>query len=395
MRPADHADHAGRADRADRAGDAGDADGAPHEPRLSRPWWQGRLFQVTLSLLVVVLIFGFLFPKLANYGEVWKTVRDMTWFEVATLALVALWNLASYWPLLVAVQPGLRVREAAVANLASTAIANTLPGGGALGVGVTVGMQRTWGIPVGEIALAGVVSGIWNNFVKLGLPIVALGLLTATGHTGAGLATAAVVGLVVLAGAITLFAMLLRTAALAARVGALTGRAASAVVRPLHRGPFRDWDERAVRFRADTIGLLKGRSWWITTATVVSHLSLYVVLLVALRNVGVSNDEIGWVRVLAAFAFVRLLSAVPLTPGGLGVVELGLTAALGSGLPDTTKNQIAAAVLVYRALTWFAPIPLGVVSWLFWRSNRSWRRTAEERRAWLASAPAISVAGRA
>ena len=120
MKPADHAgraDHAGPADHAD------DAGRAPHEPGLSRRWWRGRLFQVTLSLLVVVLIFGFLFPKLANYGEVWKTVKDMTWLEVATLALFALWNLASYWPLLVAVQPGLRVREAAVANLASTAIA--------------------------------------------------------------------------------------------------------------------------------------------------------------------------------------------------------------------------------------------------------------------------------
>ena len=63
---------------------------------------------------------------------------------------------------------------------------------------------------------------------------------------------------------------------------------------------------------------------------------------------------------LAAFAFVRLLSAVPITPGGLGLVELGLTAALGSGLPDGTKNQIAAAVLLYRALTWLLPIPLGV-----------------------------------
>ena len=40
-------------------------------------------------------------------------------------------------------------------------------------------------------------------------------------------------------------------------------------------------------------------------------------------------------------------------------LELGLTAALGSGLPDGTKNQIAAAVLLYRALTWLLPIPLG------------------------------------
>ena len=115
--------------------------------------------------------------------------------------------------------------------------------------------------------------------------------------------------------------------------------------------------------------------------SLVSHLSLYAVLLVALRDVGVSNDEVSWQEVLAAFSFVRLLSAVPVTPGGLGLVELGLTAALGSGLPDGTKNQIAAAVLLYRGLTWLLPIPLGVGCWVFWRRRASWRRTIEERAA--------------
>jgi uncharacterized protein (TIRG00374 family) len=107
----------------------------------------------------------------------------------------------------------------------------------------------------------------------------------------------------------------------------------------------------------------------------------------------VSEAEVSWIKVLAAFAFVRLLSAVPVTPGGLGVVELGLTAALGSGLSHGVQNQVAAAVLVYRALTWFVPIPLGMVSWLFWRSNRSWRRTTEERQAEEdpdAAAPVVS-----
>lgn len=102
-------------------------------------------------------------------------------------------------------------------------------------------------------------------------------------------------------------------------------------------------------------------------------------LLVALRHVGISQSEVSWVEVLAAFAFVRLLSAVPITPGGVGVVELGLTAAIGAGLDDASKNQVAAAVLLFRALTWFVPIPLGVLAWMFWRSNLSWRHTVAER----------------
>ena len=351
----------------------------PHRRR-----WHSRWLHGALSLAVVGLIFGFLFPQVADYGEVWKSIRAMTWLEGVSLGLIAAWNLASYWPMLTAVQPGLRLREAAVAMLASTAISNTLPGGAALGVGVTVTMQRSWGIPISDTARAAVVGGIWNNFVKLGLPIVALALLAITGEAGAGLAVAALIGIAVLATAIAVFAMLLRGPELAARVGATAGTAVSAVRGVLRRGPVAGWDERARRFRADIIWLLAHRWIRITVTTLVSHLSLFLVLLVALRHVGVSDDEVSWAKVLASFSFVRLLSAVPLTPGGLGVVELGLTASLGSGLPDGTKNQIAAAVLVYRGLTWFVPIPLGIGSWLFWRTNRSWRRTVSARQQWLA-----------
>jgi putative heme transporter len=44
---------------------------------------------------------------------------------------------------------------------------------------------------------------------------------------------------------------------------------------------------------------------------------------VALRDVGVSDAEVGWAEVLAVFAFARLATAIPLTPGGLGFVEGG------------------------------------------------------------------------
>lgn len=333
----------------------------------------------TLSLFVVVAIFGFFLPKVADYGAVWETVTAMTALEVLPLLAVAAWNIFSYWPMLTAVQPGLRLREAAVGNLASTAVANTVPGGGALGIGVTMTMQRSWGIAVSETALAMVVSGVWNNFVKLGLPLLALALLALDGGASTTLLASSMVGLVVLAAAIGLFALLLRSEPMAARVGRVLGQVASAIRGLVRFGPVEHWDRRAVRFRGDVVGLLHRRWIRITATSLVSHLSLYSVLLVALRDIGVSNDEVSWQRVLAAFAFVRLLSAVPVTPGGLGLVELGLTAALGSGLPDSTKAQIAAAVLLYRALTWLLPVPLGAGCWIFWRINHSWRSGLDDR----------------
>ena len=99
-----------------------------------------------------------------------------------------------------------------------------------------------------------------------------------------------------------------------------------------------------------------------------------LVLLVALRAVGVSESEVSWAEALAAFSFARIVTAIPLTPGGLGVVELALTGGLVAAGGD--RPQVVAAVLIYRFLTFLPPIPLGVASYVFWRRNRSWRRAA-------------------
>jgi uncharacterized membrane protein YbhN (UPF0104 family) len=57
----------------------------------------------------------------------------------------------------------------------------------------------------------------------------------------------------------------------------------------------------------------------ITAATLVSHLSLYLVLLACLRAVGVSDAEVSWAQVLVVFAVMRLITIVPYTPATPGV----------------------------------------------------------------------------
>jgi uncharacterized protein (TIRG00374 family) len=139
------------------------------------------------------------------------------------------------------------------------------------------------------------------------------------------------------------------------------------------------WDDRAAGFRRDTVGLLRHRWLQLTLSTLVSHLSLYVVLLLTLRHLGVSQDELSWIKVLAAFAFVRLISALPVTPGGVGVVELGYAAALTIGLDDSTRAQVVAAILVFRVITYLFPIPFGAAAYVVWRRNESWRLDETER----------------
>lgn len=342
------------------------------------PRWK-RALQATISLAIVVGIFVGVMPLIADYGDVWDTIRDMTWLEGTTLLLIGLWNLVTYWFVLTAALPGLRFREAAVVNQASTAVSNTLPAGGALGVGVSVTMLTSWGFRLPAIGLQAIVSGIWNNFVKLGTPVLALVLLALEGQVSAGRLAAALIGIAVLAGAVVLFTLMLRSDRLARVVGRRIGSIVNRARRIARRAPLDGFDERASRFRSQTIDLLSRRWLRLTMSTIVSHGSLYLVLLIALRHVGVGQDDLSWIAVLAAFAFVRLISALPLTPGGVGVVELGYAAVMTIGMNDALSAQIVAAILVFRAITYLLPIPLGALSYLFWRGNHSWRLPPEER----------------
>lgn len=345
------------------------------ESRSKRVW---KVIRGLVSLAIVVGIFVGVLPKIANYGDVWDTIAAMTWLELVTLVLIAVWNVVTYWFVMVAAMPGLRYPQAAVVNQASTAISNTLPGGGAIGVGVTYAMYTSWGFTKGQIARSVVVSGIWNNFMKLGFPVIALALLAVAGDVSPALLVASLLGVGVLVGAVVAFGLTLRSDRLARAIGDWLGRLVSKARALFRKPPVASMGESASHFRSDTVELLGSRWIGLTLASLVSHGSLYIVLLVALRHVGVGQEEVGWITILAAFAFVRLISALPITPGGVGVVELGYVAALTIDLPEELRAQVVAAVLVFRFLTFFLPIPTGAAAYAYWRGNKSWRKAPAE-----------------
>src|SRR5207248_2595815 len=99
------------------------------------------------------------------------------------------------------------------------------------------------------------------------------------------------------------------------------------------------------------------------------------------RHVGVSEQEVSWAQVLAVFAFARLLTAAPITPGGVGIVELALIGGLYAAGRHSTdvplemfKVQVTAAALLYRTLTYGLQIPLGGFTYLVWQRKKSWRK---------------------
>jgi uncharacterized membrane protein YbhN (UPF0104 family)/membrane-associated phospholipid phosphatase len=336
------------------------------QPPAAKPRSRVRLIvQAVFSLALVVVLFYYLL-KDVDLAQVWAEIQAMTWTEDAALLVIAAWNLASYAFVWMSVTPGLGFWRAMVMTQAATAVTNTVPTvGPAIGVSLTYSMYRSWGYSGSRTSVAVLVSGVWNTFAKLALPVLALALVLLQGGAGGGRVTLALAGIAALGAAIVVFALVVRSEQLAERFGLLAGRVASRLLGLVRRPPVQGWELATVKFRTRTLELLEHGWVPITAATLVSHLSLYVVLLACLRAVGVSNAEVSWAQVLVVFAFARLATAIPVTPGGAGVVELvligGLTAAGGD------REQVTAAVLVYRALTWGLPILVGIGCYLWWR----------------------------
>jgi uncharacterized membrane protein YbhN (UPF0104 family) len=342
-----------------------------------------RVVQIVVSLGLVVGIFTGILPKIADYSAVWATIRTLTWFELLSLFAITSLHSMAVWPQMVASLPGLTLAQAAVTNQASTTVANALPGGGMLAVGMTYAMCRSWGFADSAIALSTLITFAWNSFFKLALPVVALALLAIQGKGSGGLIVAALVGLAFLAGAVALVVTMRWRTTLAGQIGSLLGSVASFLRKVIRRPPVGDWAEAAVRFRGEGARLVAARWGVLTLSTVASHLGLYLVLVLAVRDVGISAREVTWAQVLGVFAFVRLLSALPVTPGGLGIVDLGYIGGLMLAVQHQTdvpvavfRAQVTAAVLVFRALTYGLQLPHGALAYFIWQRRKRWRKAS-------------------
>jgi putative heme transporter len=358
----------------------GSGHGTAQQPAAARPRPRsGReIVRNAGSVVLVAAIFGFAVPHFASYRSVWASMGAMTWTQVLLVAAAAAASMASTWVMICSVLPSIRLREAAVVNLGSNAVASTLPAGGALAMGVSWAMLSSWGISTAEYVLYTLVSGIWNVFARLGLPVLALLVLAAAGRPGAGLITAAAVGLALLAVLAAGLGLLMRSQSFAAGAGRVLQPALAVACRVARRPASFDIPGSLLSFRNRAGALIAARGWRITAATAASNLTLWLVLLACLRGVGLSQAQVPWQTSLAAFAFVRLLTVLPITPGGLGITELGLIAILAAGAGHRASAQVTAAVLLYRAVTYLPPIPLGAIACLVWQHAPGLIRTSPD-----------------
>ncbi len=291
------------------------------------------------------------------------------WAAIAGVALIN--QISGVWPYQAAL-PGLRFWDGFLEIETTGAIANTVPAGGAVAIGMTYKMFSSYGYSAVDISTAIIVTGIWNFAVKLGLPIAAVALLALTTHPTARVFDAAVAGIaaIIVVGVAVwlLFRFTAGTHWLVRRADRLVNW-----VRHLVGKPPTDRVERSLSdFKSQTTDIVRRRGWMLTGTTLANQLVGFALVLIIVRAVGITTGQVTYIAVFTSFAVARLAGAIPITPGGLGTLDaafLSLMTAFGA-----SSSRALAADLIWRLVVYFLPIIPGVVTYIIWLPRRDGAR---------------------
>ncbi len=328
--------------------------------RSGRRRGRARIIGIIVSIAVIGVVFAVVLPKIAGYREVWDVVKTLTWEWIVALLAVTLINLLSNAPPWMAALPGLGFVNALRVTMAASALSLVAPGGTAVGMATQFGMLKSWGLEGRPVGLAVALTNIWSQLVKYGFPVIALAGLAAEGGSNRSLELVALIGLIIFVVIVAGFAAGLSSKRSARAVGDRAARAASWSKRLIRKRPVSWSGAEFVRFRSETIELLRRRWHVLTVATLASQLAVFVVLVVSLRAVGVTRVQVSIVEAFAAWSLTRALGSIPITPGGFGIEELVLTGTLvGFGADNAAA---VAATLIYRFLTVVPILVLGLLA---------------------------------
>jgi len=322
------------------------------------------MVQGALSLFLAIVLVVWWLPRIAGttWGAVFLALTRVGFGSVLMLFGLLCLGLWSYTFTLTGSLPGLRHGQALIVNLCGSSAGNFLPGGGAAGVAVTYGAFRSWGFPRRAISTSIIVTGVWNILARMVLPVGALiALLVAGGHLPLSVIRGGLIGAV--AGLVLLAFFI--AALVSERATRQLGRALNRLLRPLHRR-FRSLHEVGVNeFVADQrarIVAVVAHSWLKMTLGIAGFFGIYFVLFWQIMTV--VGLQMSFSHLFAAYAVGRLLTAVGVTPGGIGVTEGGAVIVLLAFGADPA--QALAGTVLFSLFTHVMEVPLGALAFLGW-----------------------------
>jgi uncharacterized protein (TIRG00374 family) len=344
---------------------------APARPALDK---KKSIIAGLIGLAVIVIIFVRVIPQIGSYSDAATALEEMSATALLIIGLTVVLYLVVYGFPFMAATPGLSYPRSFQLNQAAFAISNGVPAGGAFGLGVQYAMLASYGVPATTSTAAIGAVGVWSIFVTLGLPVLGLLAIWASGALDPGpYVYIGLLGFAVLVAMVVIFALVMRSEALAERIGRLATRLARPFMRRFRKGQELDLVPSVLQFRTDTVELVTRRWALITVAQVSVSLTQFLILFAALRGVEGDASTTPFLVVFGAYAVAQIGIMIPITPGGLGTVDafmISLLTAMGVPPGDAT-----AATLVWRAASFVPQIAIGVLSLVLW-SRRAARTFA-------------------
>jgi uncharacterized protein (TIRG00374 family) len=339
---------------------------APATPAARRYAWRG-LKGTVKAVLLWLLLFYVVVPQLAGARRALDVLSQIEpgWLLLGgALQILALLSYSRLTAVAIPARHQLPLHKLLRIQLATKAVSNIVPGGSAAGSALGYRLLTSAGVPGSYAGFALATSGLFSAVVLNAMLLGALLVTIPYRGVNPAYLTAAVIGVTLLVFAAVVVVGLLRgrrqmvtvVRAVARKVRMSEERAAALVHRLVDRIAEIGRDPR----------LLRRATLWATLNWVLDAASLWVFL----RAFGVSAPPDG---LLVAFCLANVSAVIPLTPGGLGVIEAVLSSTLvGFGLDRGTATI---GVLTYRLAQFWLPIPLGGLAYL---SLRVGRRPAAE-----------------
>ena len=341
-------------------------------PAQAVPSRRTAILRSAIVIGILVVVFGLILPRFVDYEEVLDAFRALTFLQVVQMtALVSVaWVIAGV-PFVVLIE-GLSVARGAASYLILSGIGASIPLG-PWNMGILWVVVRGWGIRVQPATSGIALYGVTNQLARLALPVLAVIVLGVAGARPVGGGTVVLItaiSTVVFVVAVALMIAILRSDRAADWLGRTGQRAAAWVFGRLNRAERPDIDGAIHRFRDQLGGLLRRRGLAALLAAIVTQVTWSIVLIVALRIVGVSDGVLTAAEIFAVYALVNVITIIPMSPGGAGIPELLYIAGMSAIAGPSSEALITAGVFLFRLYQWFLPIP---IAWILLKLARRGR----------------------
>jgi uncharacterized protein (TIRG00374 family) len=314
----------------------------------------GRSLRRTLFWLAITGISLYLVaPSLFEVLGSWSDIDRLAPAWLAGMAALQLASLACLWELQRLALHTRRWHPVIASQLAGNALSKVAPGGGAVGAALQYRMLVQAGIARANVVAGLTAANLLTLAYVLALPVLTVPVLL-RGGVDTSLVEAAVVGLAVFSALFAVSALLLATDGPLAWLGSTIQRVRNRLRRDAP--PTAALPDRLLHERDRILATLGPRWKRALLATTGRWAFDYGTLLAALAAVGSTPRP---ALVLLAFCAAQVLAQIPVTPGGLGFVEAGLTATLA--LAGVGAGAAVLATFAYRLFQYWLPLPLGLV----------------------------------